>query len=93
MWMLMFKRFSWFVNSPWLAKPSVDRFVGSKLSTFRLKSGYSQERVGAFLSLSATDIGRMEAGKKRISASQLFALSNYLNVPVAAFFDRREGAL
>jgi transcriptional regulator with XRE-family HTH domain len=32
----------------------------------------------------------MEAGKKRISASQLFALANYLDVPVAAFFDRRE---
>ena len=89
----MFKCAGWFASAVWPVKPSVDRFVGAKLRSLRLTAGYSLGRLATVLSLSANDVGRMEAGKKRISASQLFALANYLDVPVAAFFDRREATL
>lgn len=79
----------WFPRVTQCAPPSVDQFVGTKLHTIRTKWGETPEAVGALLSLSTNEIGRMEAGRKRISASQLFLLANYFNVPVAAFFDRR----
>jgi transcriptional regulator with XRE-family HTH domain len=86
----MFRGTGWFAISVWPVKPSVDHFVGAKLRSIRLSAGHSAQRVATVLFLSTNEVGRMEAGKKRISASQLFALANYLDVPVAAFFDRRE---
>ena len=86
----MFKCGGWFAIAGWPVKPSVDRVVGAKLHSIRVTAGYSPEGVATVLSLSANDVEKMEAGKKRISASQLFALASHFDVPVAAFFDRRE---
>lgn len=71
----------------------VDIHVGKRLQAFRVREGLSSANVAALLSVPRSHIERFEAGHMRLSASRLFILANYLNVPVAAFFDRREGTL
>jgi hypothetical protein len=85
----MFKWASWFARAQRDASPSVDQFVGAKLHSMRVNSGESIGTVGSVVSLPAKQVERIEAGKKRLSALQLFVLARHFNVPVAAFFDRR----
>jgi len=66
--------------------PSVDQFVGDKLKNFREEAGESQAAVASILRLSLAEMHKLELGKKRISASQLFVLARHFNVPVASFF-------
>lgn len=88
----MFKGAGWFARAPRAASPSVDQFVGAKLHSMRMNLGESAGTVGKVVSLSEMEVERIEAGKKRLSASQLFVLAKYFDIPVATFFDRRGGA-
>ena len=64
----------------------MDQFVGKKLEHFRLGAQLSRSDLADLLTVSSDDIAKYEAGRKRISAAQLFILARHLHVPVAAFF-------
>ena len=72
---------------------SVDQFVGARLSRIRTHWGISPIMLAELLEVRTRDIDLFEQGRKRISASRLFILAEYFDVPVAAFFDQRVGAV
>ena len=70
----------------------VDHFVGHRLREVREYAGYSYDDIACLLSVPPGEIFKMEAGHKRINASQLYVLAQYFDVPVAEFFNGFGGA-
>ena len=71
--------------------PTVDQHLGGRLRTLRESRGIGGASVAEILRISTRELSRIERGRHRLSASQLFVLARHFEVPVAAFFDRREG--
>lgn len=65
----------------------IDVHVGSRLRMRRTFLGMSQGKLGDALNISFQQIQKYEQAGNRISASRLFKLSNYLDVPVVYFFE------
>src|SRR3546814_15496088 len=64
-----------------------DVHVGARLLASRKLAGFSQERLGAAVSLSFQQIQKYEKGLNRIGASRLQQFAQILNVPPSYFFD------
>jgi len=64
-----------------------DVHVGSRLRACRTLAGFSQERLGAAVSLSFQQIQKYEKGLNRIGASRLQQFAQILNVPPSYFFE------
>jgi len=56
----------------------------------RSRADQNLNQVSGLLKVSEDEIKKLEAGRKRATASQLFQLAQHFNVPVSTFFDRRE---
>lgn len=69
-----------------------DAHVGARLRACRTLAGYSQEKLGAMVSLSFQQIQKYEKGINRIGASRLQQFSQLLNVPPSYFFEDMPGA-
>ncbi len=65
----------------------VDVHVGRSVLEGRLSLGMSQEALGEHLRLTFQQIQKYEKGSNRISASKLWALSHFFEVPVEWFFE------
>ena len=65
----------------------VDSYVGSKLRARRIICGMSQEMVGTALNVSLQQIQKYEKGMNRISGSNLYRLTKFLQVPFTYFFE------
>ena len=65
----------------------VDVHVGKRIRERRVSLGMSQEKLGEYLGLTFQQIQKYERGANRISASKLWALSDFLKVSVEWFFD------
>ena len=65
----------------------VDIHVGKRIRERRVSLGMSQEKIGDYLGLTFQQIQKYERGANRISASKLWAVSNFLKVSVEWFFD------
>lgn len=65
----------------------VDQHIGRRLRERRIEQGLSPEELGRLLGASRDDIERMEAGERRIAASQLYLLSQILDIEVATLFE------
>ena len=65
----------------------VDVHVGKRIHERRVTLGLSQGKLGEYLGLTFQQIQKYERGVNRISASKLWALSDFLKVPVEWFFD------
>ena len=65
----------------------VDSHVGKRLRARRVGMRISQSNVGKKLGVTFQQIQKYENGTNRIGASNLFRLSDALNVPVAYFFE------
>ena len=65
----------------------VDIHVGKRVRERRLSLGMSQADLGEYLRLTFQQIQKYERGANRISASKLWALSNFFEVPIEWFFD------
>ena len=65
----------------------VDVHVGKRIRERRVSLGMSQANLGDYLGLTFQQIQKYERGANRISASKLWALSDYLKVSVEWFFD------
>jgi transcriptional regulator with XRE-family HTH domain len=65
----------------------VDIHVGGRIRMRRILLGLSQEVVASQLGISFQQLQKYESGANRISASRLYDVAHFLNVPVAYFFD------
>jgi transcriptional regulator with XRE-family HTH domain len=64
----------------------INRFVGKKIKSTRIKLGVTQVQVGKEAGCTGQQIQKYENGTNRIPAGKLFLLSRAVNVPVQYFF-------
>lgn len=69
---------------------SVDVHVGKQVKAARHMASVSQEELGAALGITFQQIQKYEKGSNRVSASNLWLMSDFLGVPVTFFFDGLE---
>ena len=65
----------------------VDIHVGARVRERRVSLGMSQANLGEYLGLTFQQIQKYERGANRISASKLWAIANFFEVPIEWFFD------
>jgi len=65
----------------------IDIHVGARLRLRRNLMGLSQEQLGKSSGLTFQQIQKYERGINRMGASRLFQLAQFLDVPVAYFFE------
>ena len=66
---------------------SIDAYVGSRIRFARTMRGWTQTDLGERLKISYQQIQKYESGANRVSAGQLFRLTEILDVPVTFFYD------
>lgn len=70
----------------------IDATIGKSIRHYRWLQGVSQADLAAALGISEAQLRSHEAGKSRVSAARLLAISGHLGVDVAAFFQRMPDA-
>lgn len=65
----------------------IDVHVGTRIRLRRRMLGVSQERLAEALQLTFQQVQKYERGANRVSASKLWEISRFLEVPVSWFFD------
>ena len=66
---------------------AIDKHVGKRVRLPRTLLGLSQEQLGAELNVIFQQVQKYERGANWISASQLWDISQILDVPIGYFFD------
>ena len=69
----------------------IDVHVGEQVKLARELRGCSQGAVGNMLNVSFQQVQKYEKGANRISASSLFRICQFLDIPVHAVFEGLEG--
>jgi transcriptional regulator with XRE-family HTH domain len=69
----------------------VDLHVGARVRMRRKLLGVSQEKLADALGLTFQQVQKYERGANRVSASKLFEIARFLDVPPAYFFDGLAG--
>ena len=62
------------------------RVIGANIKKYRLLRLYSQSDLANVLGISYQQIKKYETGENKISAAQLFILSDYLDCDIKLFF-------
>ncbi len=70
---------------------AIDRHVGERLRLRRKTLGISQEQVAKTLDIAFQQVQKYEKGSNRISAGRLYHLAEFLDVPIAYFFEDAPG--
>ncbi|WP_299440454.1 helix-turn-helix transcriptional regulator [uncultured Rhodospira sp.] len=65
----------------------IDVHVGQRMRLRRTMLGKSQDQMARALGVSFQQVQKYERGTNRISASRLFDVSRFLDVPVSYFFE------
>ena len=65
----------------------IDQCIGSNFLRLKTNARISDERLAELLEVETSDIQSYVNGNKRISASQIWALSEILNVSIKEFFE------
>jgi transcriptional regulator with XRE-family HTH domain len=65
----------------------IDKQLGAKLRMLREKAGISQPVLGNAIGISFQQIQKYEGGTNRISASKLYEIAGFLDIPITYFFD------
>ncbi len=68
----------------------IDRLIGFNLYAIRKIKGFSQEDIGGILGVTYQQIQKYEDGHSRIDTSNLYILSQNLNVPILDFFQPKD---
>jgi transcriptional regulator with XRE-family HTH domain len=69
----------------------IDQYIGSRLKSLRLQEGVSAAALAEAIESSQQQVSRYEQGQNKLSASQLFRISQTLGTPVSWFFHGFEG--
>jgi transcriptional regulator with XRE-family HTH domain len=70
--------------------PSIDpqnKAIGHRVQIWRISRGYSLEALAARLGLDPGVLGRAERGQYRLTASQLYAVTLQLSLPMRLLFE------
>ena len=70
----------------------VDAVVGRTIRVLRLQRRVSQSALGKTIGVSFQQIQKYENGSNRVGASRLVQIAQALQVPLAALFQRVDGA-
>ena len=70
----------------------IDVYVGSRVRLQRMIRKVSQEKLGEMLKLTFQQVQKYEKGTNRISASRLYQIAAFLDVPIEFFFEGAEFA-
>lgn len=65
----------------------IDEHVGRQLRTARNLRGYSQGAVAEYIKLSFQQVQKYENAGDRMSASRMYQIAKFLNLPPSFFFD------
>jgi transcriptional regulator with XRE-family HTH domain len=65
--------------------------IGGRLREFRKRRGLTQEQLAVMVDVTFQQIQKYENGFTRLNTDKLQAVAQALDVPVAAFFDDKEG--
>ncbi len=65
----------------------VDSHVGARIRIRRKLLGLSQSRLAEALNLTFQQVQKYERGTNRVSASKLYDVARFLQVPIAYFFE------
>ncbi len=65
----------------------LEQHIGKRLRALRRQHEMSLEEVAEILDVTQQQMSRYELGRHRLSAAQLYRLSQGLNVPIAWFFE------
>ncbi|NRB10621.1 MAG: helix-turn-helix transcriptional regulator [Rickettsiaceae bacterium] len=66
----------------------IDKLVSKKLRMRRILLGLSQQDLATAVNVTVQQIQKYEKAKNRISSGKLYALANFLKVPVSYFFTK-----
>jgi transcriptional regulator with XRE-family HTH domain len=66
----------------------IDATIGQSIRHYRWLQGIDQSELAAALGISVVQLRSHEAGKSRVTAARLFAISAHLGVDVSVFFQR-----
>jgi transcriptional regulator with XRE-family HTH domain len=70
--------------------PSIDpqnKAIGHRVQIWRIARGFSLEVLAAKLGLNPSFLGRAERGQCRLTASQLYAVTLQLSLPMRLLFE------
>lgn len=70
----------------------IDQLIGARIKEIRKLKKLTQEDAAKKLGVSFQQIQKYENGKNRISFSNLYELSNFMNVPLESFVSDIHGA-
>lgn len=68
----------------------IDRFIGQRLKSIRLKQRRSLNSVAEMLRVSFQQVQKYEMGQNKISVSNLYRISKEYEVPLSYFFEGYE---
>lgn len=74
-------------SKPSLSKKDVDTHIGQRLRQRRTMMGLSQEAVARAVGITFQQVQKYEKGSNAMNAARLYEFANFMNVPVAYFFD------
>jgi transcriptional regulator with XRE-family HTH domain len=69
----------------------IDVHVGARIKLRRIVLNIGQEPLAQALGLTFQQVQKYELGANRVSASKLYAIARFLEVPVAYFFEDLAG--
>jgi transcriptional regulator with XRE-family HTH domain len=78
------------VVRPPLSKQDIDTHVGKRLRLRRTMMGLSQESVAKAVGITFQQVQKYEKGTNAMNASRLYEFAQFMNVPVAYFFEGLE---
>lgn len=68
----------------------IDSHVGKKIRELRNLAGVSQTKLAESLGMSFQQVQKYETAANRVSASRLFEIAGFFNVPIGVFFPDQE---
>lgn len=74
-----------------MSKQSIDENVGKRLRLRRTMMGLSQEAVAKAVGITFQQVQKYEKGSNAMNARRLYEFAQFMNVPVAYFFEGLEG--
>jgi len=73
-----------------MTKQSIDENVGKRLRLRRTMMGLSQEAVAKAVGITFQQVQKYEKGSNAMNARRLYEFAQFMNVPVAYFFEGLE---
>jgi len=70
-----------------MTKQDIDIYVGKRLKQRRTMMGLSQESVAKAVGITFQQVQKYEKGSNAMNSRRLYEFANFMNVPVAYFFD------